>query len=222
MSSPLRVLIADDHLVVREGLRLILETADRFELVGQASDGEEAVQLAEELKPDVILMDLRMPGMSGIDAIKRIRERQPASEIVILTTYDEDDLMVEGLRAGARGFLLKDVSRETLFHTMQVAARGETVLGADTMRRLLDASGATHGRPARTAFHLTARELQILHAIVRGERNKDIAVQLGITERTVKAHLSSTYSKLGVQSRAAAVATAMRRGLVSTRDPVSS
>ncbi len=222
MSSPLRVLIADDHLVVREGLRLILETADRFELVGQASDGEAAVQLAEELKPDVILMDLRMPGMSGIDAIKQIRERQPASEIVILTTYDEDDLMVEGLRAGARGFLLKDVSRETLFHTMQVAARGETVLGADTMRRLLDASGATHGRPARTAFHLTPRELQILRAIVRGERNKDIAVQLGISERTVKAHLSSTYSKLGVQSRAAAVATAMRRGLVSTRDPVSS
>ena len=128
MSEAIRLLVADDHLIVRQGLRLILETEDGFELVGEASDGAEAVKLASELQPDVILMDLRMPGMDGLTAIEHLAESQPEIAIVILTTFNEDELMVRGLRAGAKGFLLKDTGREALFDSIRAAARGEGAL----------------------------------------------------------------------------------------------
>ncbi|HQI86998.1 MAG TPA: response regulator transcription factor, partial [Anaerolineae bacterium] len=137
MSDPIRVLIADDHLIVREGLRLILETAEGMELVGEATDGAEAVRLASQLQPDVVLMDLRMPGMDGLTAIERLRDTHPHIAVVILTTYNEDDLMVRGLRAGARGFLLKDTDRETLFHAIRAAARGEMLLKPEIVARVL-------------------------------------------------------------------------------------
>ena len=218
--SRYRVVIADDHLVVREGLKLILETEEDFELVGQAQDGATAVQLAREVEPDLILMDLRMPGMGGIEAIEQIHDANPDTAVVILTTYDEDNLMVRGLRAGARGYLLKDVDRETLFHTMRAAVRGNTVLSAEAVSTLLARSKSNNDAdPSFASTSLTPRELQILGAITRGRRNKDIGADLGITERTVKAHVSSIYAKLGVASRAAAAATAISEGLVSPGSP---
>lgn len=209
MTDPVRVLIADDHLIVREGLRLILETAEGMELVGEAADGAEAVRLAGQLQPDVVLMDLRMPGMDGLTAIERLRATQPHIAVVILTTYNEDDLMVRGLRAGARGFLLKDTDRTTLFNAIRAAARGEVLLKPEIVAHLLTHTTAP---TSSGGLELTEREHEVLEAVAQGERSKEIGARLGITERTVKAHLTSIYNKLGVDSRAAAVAAAAQRG----------
>lgn len=207
-----RVLIADDHLIIRQGLRLILETEDDLDLVGEASDGAEALQLCAELHPDVVLMDLRMPGIDGITAIEKLRQTQPEIAVVILTTFNEDELMLRGIRAGARGFLLKDTDRQTLFDAIRAAARGETLLRPEIMSRLLKiaAAPAVESNP----FHLTEREREVLAAVARGQRSKEIALELRITERTVKAHLASIYQKLGVDSRAAAIAVAAQNGLL--------
>ena len=213
--SNVRVLVVDDHLIVREGLSLILETADGMELVGEAADGAAAVRLCRELAPDVVLMDLRMPGMDGLTAIGLIRQQMPGVAIIILTTYDEDDLMVRGLQAGARGFLLKDTDRATLLDAIRAAARGQTMLSPDVMQRVL---AHTATAPFATAvggpLDLTERELEVLLAAAQGLRNKEIARDLSITERTVKAHLTSVYNKFGVDSRAAAIAVAAQRGLL--------
>ncbi len=210
-ADPIRILIADDHLIIREGLRLILETAEGMELVGEASDGAEALRLAGETRPDVILMDLRMPGMDGLTAIQHLSVEHPNIAVVILTTYNEDDGMVRGLQAGARAYLLKDTDRQTLFNTIRAAARGETLLQPEVLARLLTQRAA----PPSAAPELSERELEVLAAVGRGQRSKEIAYHLGISERTVKAHLASLYNKLGVDSRAAAVSTAIQRGLLS-------
>lgn len=215
MTDNIRVLIADDHLIVREGLRLILEAEPGFELVSEASDGAEALELAAEHQPDVVLMDLRMPRMDGLTAIEHLRAEQPQIAIVILTTFKEDDLMRRGLKLGALGYLLKDTDRARLFNTIRAAARGETLLQPEIMAQLLT---VPESEPASTESSddtgMTDRELEVLAAAAKGERSKEIAYRLGITERTVKAHLSNIYSKLGVDSRAAAVAEAMQRGLL--------
>ena len=212
----IHVLIADDHLVVREGLQLILGMEEDLQVVGEAENGETAVRLAGELQPDVVLMDLRMPGMGGLEAIEQILAQWPGMAIVILTTYNEDELMIRGLGAGARGFLLKDTGRETLFNTIRAAARGETLLQPDVMARVLAHTNQTARSPAPDGAYeeLTDRELQVLTAVARGDRNKEIALELGISERTVKAHLTNIYNKLGVDSRAAAVSVAMQHGLL--------
>lgn len=209
----IRVLITDDHLIVREGLRLILETAEDIEVAGEATDGAECLRLVAELKPDVVLMDLQMPRMDGITAIGHLRRDLPDTAIVILTTYNEDDLMLRGLQAGARGYLLKDSSREHLLDTIRAAAKGETLLKPEILARVLS-SQAQPKPAASTPVHsaLTERELEVLQSAARGERNKEIAYKLGITERTVKAHLASIYQKFGVDSRAAAVAVAAQKG----------
>ena len=214
----IKILIADDHLIIRQGLRLILETEPDFELVGEAADGAEAVSLCQKLRPDVALMDLRMPNMDGLTAIERLRAEQPGIAVVILTTFNEDDLMLRGLQAGARGYLLKDTDRATLFDTIRAAARGETLLTPDIMARLLSranvpSSESKSGGPT----NMTEREQQVLTAVARGGRSKEIAAQLGISERTVKAHLASIYNKLGVDSRAAAIAVAAQRGLLGEK-----
>ena len=209
----IRVLITDDHLIVREGLRLILETAEDIEVAGEATDGAECLRLVPELKPDVILMDLQMPRMDGITAIGHLRNEFAQIAIVILTTYNEDDLMMRGLQAGARGYLLKDSSREHLLDTIRAAAKGATLLKPEILARVL--SPQVQPKPAGStpmASTLTERELEVLHSAARGERNKEIAYKLGITERTVKAHLASIYQKFGVDSRAAAVAVAAQKG----------
>ena len=215
MSMPIRILVADDHFIVREGLRLILETDESMALIGEAANGKEAVELAGELNPDVILMDLRMPVLDGLSAIEIIRRQQPGIAIVILTNFNEDEMMVKGLGAGAKGFLLKDTDRETLLNTIRAAARGQTLLKPEIMARLMT---RTQHAPARTpeaaGVTLTGRELEVLRAIARGERSKEIAFKLGISERTVKAHIASIFSRLGVDSRASAIASAARLGLL--------
>ena len=218
----IRVVVVDDHLVVREGLRLILEKAGKgkgIALVGDATDGATALQLIEEAQPDVVLMDLRMPGMDGLEAIERIRTTWPQIAVVILTTYNEDDLMLRGLRAGACGYLLKDVSRETLFETIYAAARGELLVQPQIMARILSHTAPPTGHTATYAatvprLPLTERERAVLAAVARGERNKEIALRLGVTEHTIKAHLSSIYTKLDVDSRASAVARAIELGIL--------
>jgi NarL family two-component system response regulator YdfI len=183
--------------------------------VGEASDGAEAVSLCKKLKPDVVLMDLRMPNMDGLTAIEKLRDEQPDIAIVILTTFNEDELMLRGLQAGARGYLLKDTNRSTLFDTIRAAARGETLLKPEIMARVLAQKDA---HPAKSksdsTFNLTDREFEVLEAVARGERSKEVAAHLGISERTVKAHLASIYNKLGVDARAAAIAVAAQNGLL--------
>lgn len=213
MSAPIRILVADDHLIIRQGLRLILETQAGFEMVGEAADGAEAVNLCTELKPDVVLMDLRMPGMDGLTAIEHLRAQQPEIAVVILTTFNEDDLMMRGLRLGAKGYLLKDTDRETLFNTIRAASRGETLLRPEIIARVL-AQKSEAGAPACMQTELTERELEVLRGVAHGERSKEIAFRLGITERTVKAHLASIYNRLGVDSRAAAIAVAAQKGIL--------
>jgi NarL family two-component system response regulator YdfI len=216
MNDPIRILVADDHLIIRQGLRLILETEAGFELVGEAADGAEAVRLCAELHPAVVLMDLRMPGVDGLTAIERLQAEQPQVAVIILTTFNEDDLMLRGMQAGAKGYLLKDTDRETLFNSIRAAARGETLLKPEIMARLLLKAGAVN-TPANARTDLTGRELEVLKRVAQGERSKEIAIHLGISERTVKAHLAGIYNKLGVDSRAAAIAIAAQKGLLPSK-----
>jgi len=217
MSTPIRILVADDHLIVREGLRLILETDEEMQLIGEAVNGKEAVEFASQLNPDVILMDLRMPVLDGLSAIEIIRRQQPGIAIVILTNFNEDEMMVKGLSAGAKGFLLKDTDRATLLNSIRAAARGETLLKPEIMARLMARTNPTitQVRATTSGTSLTVRELEVLRSIARGERSKEIALALGISERTVKAHIASIFSRLGVDSRGAAIAEAARLGLLS-------
>jgi len=221
----IRIVVADDHLVVREGLRFMLEEAEEgFVLVGDASDGASALDVVSKVQPDVVLMDLRMPGMDGLEAIQRMRAAWPHIAVLILTTYNEDDLMIRGLQVGACGYLLKDTDRATLFRAIRAAASREMVVPPEVMARIL--SHAAHGissppvslaNTTRRETDLTERELEVLESLVRGERNKEIARHLTVTERTVRAHLSTIYMKLNVDSRAQAVAVAIERGLVPLR-----
>lgn len=210
-----KVLIVDDHFVVREGLKLILETNDSFEVIGEAENGKEALRFIEETKPDVILMDLNMPVMSGLEAIKALTEREISIPVIILTTYNEDDLMVKGIELGAKGYLLKDTGRDDLFRTLDSAIRGETLLQSNIMTKLLGVREKKVQPSMRTDKPvMTEKELFVLQAIAKGYRSKEIAFDMGIAERTVKAHLTNIYNKLGVDSRSEAVAVSIERGLI--------
>ncbi|MFO7538553.1 MAG: response regulator transcription factor [Chloroflexota bacterium] len=213
MTDKIQVLIVDDHTIVRGGLRLLLETADHIEVVGEAENGRVALTLAADLQPDLILMDLRMPEMDGLTAIGHLQAEQPHIAIIILTTYNEDDLMLRGLQAGARGYLLKDMSRGSLLDTIEAAVRGDTLLKPDILQRALAAQRPSTPPPTSAAeTNLTERELEVLRIAAEGETNKGIGLRLGITPRTAKAHLTSVYNKLGVDSRAAAIAVAAQKG----------
>ncbi|SEK60935.1 MULTISPECIES: response regulator transcription factor [unclassified Paenibacillus] len=211
-----KVLIVDDHWVVREGMKLILGTDDNYDVVGEAEEGNAALEQMEALKPDVILMDLNMPGgLSGLDTLKIMNEKNIQIPVIILTTYNEDELMINGLRLGAKGYLLKDTSRENLFRTLESALRGETLLQPEITARVF----AYRHKPAaeekpKNALSLTEKELIILQAVARGLRSKDIAFDMGMAERTVKAQLTNIYNKLGVDSRSEAVAVSVERGIL--------
>ena len=215
MSKAVKVVVADDHVIVRDGLKLILDTAEEIHIVGVAADGEEALKLVAEHEPDVVLMDLRMPNMDGLSAIEHINEDNPEIAVVILTTYSEDDMVLRALQLGAKGYVLKDVTRESLIDTILAAARGETLLSAQVMEKIVASTQGGADRAAGKAGidnTLTEREQQVLEAAAAGKTNKGIAFDLGISDRTVKAHLKSVYEKLGVDSRAAAIATAAQNG----------
>jgi DNA-binding NarL/FixJ family response regulator len=207
----IRVLIADDHMLVREGLRTILEVASDIELVGEAADGAEAVRLAGELNPDIVLMDLRMPTMDGMTATRQVKALYPQTQVIILTTYDDDEHIVGALRAGARGYLLKDAEREALFDAIRAANRGESLLPSAIVDRVV--ANLHEPRPTQVQ-RLSAREMEVLALLTQGAANKEIARSLEITERTVKAHVTGIFNKLGVSSRAEAVAVALRQGLL--------
>jgi NarL family two-component system response regulator YdfI len=219
MSKVIRVVAVDDHPIVREGLRLMLATSDDLVLVGDAPDGAAALRLIGEVQPDVVLLDVRMPGMDGVEVLEHIRNTWAQIAVLILTTYDEDDLMLRGLQAGARGYLLKESSLEAVFHAIRAAARGEIVVQPETMARILSHTAYATTPPSSSAsipsyMELTRREQEVLAGVARGERSKEIARRLGITERTVRAYLTNIYTKLNVDSRASAVAVAMEHGLL--------
>ncbi|MCX5086791.1 response regulator [Streptomyces sp. NPDC056121] len=209
--SLISLLIVDDHPVVRDGLRGMFESADDFTVLGEASNGVEAVELTARLDPDVVLMDLRMPGGNGVDAIKELTRRGARSRVLVLTTYDTDSDTLPAIEAGATGYLLKDAPREELFTAVRAAADGRTVLSPAVASRLVTAV-RTPAAPADEP--LSAREREVLALVAKGTSNKEIARVLFISEATVKTHLTHVYGKLGVKDRAAAVAVAYDRKIL--------
>lgn len=219
----IRVLLADDHHVVREGLATIVDLEDDMAVVGQAGDGVEAVALALELEPDVVLMDLQMPNMDGAQAIQEIRQQLPDVRILILTTYADEDHVLAGIRAGAHGYLLKDASPDRLLRAIRAVHRGESSLGSGVAATVLTkfrdvmaggSAGASGGPREPADDLLTPREQEVLELVARGLRNQDIGAELVISERTVKVHVSNILGKLGAGNRTEAVAEARRRGLL--------
>jgi two-component system NarL family response regulator len=204
-TAKIGVLIAEDHSLVRRGLAAIINMEEDVAVLGEAADGEEAVELWRQLRPDVILMDLRMPKLEGVEAIRRIRHEDPEAGIIVLTTFDHDEDIYAGLRAGAKAYLLKDVQPEELFRCIRAVHAGEAYLQPKVAAKLAQ---RVQEEP------LTGREEQILKLLAEGKSNRSIGVALHITESTVKSHLKSLFVKLDVTSRAEAIALAARRGLV--------
>lgn len=207
----IKIFIVDDHMVVREGLKLILETNDLFNVVGEASNGEELLSQIEEVSVDIILMDLNMPIMDGLETMKVLQEKNIQTPVIILTTYNEDKMMLQGMEMGAKGYLLKDTGREDLFRTIESATRGEILLQPEIMTRLIEAQ---KNKEVMEEDRLTEKEIVILRAASKGLRNKDIAYDLGIAERTVKAHFTNIFNKLNVSNRVEAVTRAVEIGLI--------
>ncbi|AGL19618.1 response regulator transcription factor [Actinoplanes sp. N902-109] len=207
----IKLLIVDDHPVVRDGLRGMFAGDTRFAVLGEAADGAEALAVARTVDPDVVLMDLRMPGMDGVTTIRALRRQGFRARVLVLTTYDTDSDVLPAIKAGATGYLLKDTPREELFRAVCAAHRGESVLSPAVAGRLM---GEVRS-PAREP--LSQRELEVLGLIAQGCSNRETATRLFISEATVKTHLLHAYAKLGVRDRAAAVATAFERGLLGNR-----
>jgi len=211
-TGPIRLLIADDHPVVRDGLSGMFSGDDGFEVIGEAANGAQAVTLACALKPDVILMDLRMPEMDGVAAIAELARRKLPARVLVLTTYDTDGDVVRAVEAGATGYLLKDSPRDELLRAVRAAARGEAALSPSVATRLLGQVRAPAQEP------LSQREFEVLEMVAGGATNREAAAKLFISEATVKTHLLHIYAKLGVSDRAAAVAEGFKRGLLRPGD----
>lgn len=211
---PIRVLIADDHRLFRQGLRQICETVGRMQVIGEAENGNEAVELARQLQPDVILMDIQMPALDGVEATRLITEHNPSARVIILTMYKQDQYVFEAIKAGARGYLLKDIDERELVEAVQAVHRGEALINPALAARLLDefrrlsqaAAGAGDVEP------LTPGEMDVLRLVAQGADNKTIAGRLAISEKTVANRLSEIYQKLHVANRTQAALLALRRG----------
>jgi two-component system NarL family response regulator len=201
----IRILVVEDHHVVRQGLVALLRTVPDMTVVAQAADGAEGVRLYREHKPDVTIMDLRLPVLSGVDAITQIRSEFPSARIIVLTTFDGDEDIYRALQAGARGYLLKDMFGEELMEAIRIVHLGRTRIPPAIAERLAERMGGPN---------LTNRELEVLQAIVAGKSNKEIAFGLGISEATVKTHINNILSKLGVTDRTQATTAALQRGIV--------
>ncbi len=233
MNDVIKVILADDHPVVRRGLAAIVDAEDDIQVVGEADNGEKVLALVHKLKPDVVLMDLQMPVLDGVAATKRIRTEAPATEVIILTTFKDDDFIYAGIAAGARGYLLKDAPPDRLVEAIRAAYRGEVLLNPEVAARVLDrlssminptepspAEASVDTRPSLKAVppKLTPRELDVLKLMARGLRNKEIADELVIAERTVKIHVGNILGKLQATNRTEAVAVALNMGLLTTSD----
>ena len=213
MAEAIKILIADDHPVVREGLFAMLSREPDFEVVGEAKDGVEAVNKANELSPDVVLMDLRMPELDGVEAINQIKSAKPETGFIILTTYSDDEYIFRGIEAGARAYLLKDAPRDELFKAVRTVHRGESLIQPVVASRVLDRL-AELSRRAPSGEELSQRELEVLRLIANGAANKEIGAELCIAQSTVKTHISSIFQKLGVNDRTGAVTEALKKGVI--------
>ena len=214
--ASIKILIVDDHEVVRDGLSVMLGREEDFTVVGEARNGKEAVEKASSLRPDVVLMDLRMPEMNGVEAMRQIRAEQDDAKFLVLTTYDSDEYIFDAIEAGAKGYLLKDASREELFRAVRTVNQGESLIEPGVVSRVLDrltelSRRAAHG-PDRPA--LSEREVEVLQLMARGSANKQIAADLSITESTVKTHIANIFQKLEVSHRTEAVTKAMSQGII--------
>ena len=209
----IRILVADDHPVYRDGLRALAARSPDLELVGEAADGTEAVAMAEQALPDVILMDLRMPGMTGIEATRAILDRRPETRILILTMSEDDDSLFAAMRAGARGYLPKDADSEELIRAIRAAALGEVIFGASIASRLQAFFAPSPGRATDPFPELTEREDEVLELIAQGRSNHEIAARLQISDKTVRNHVANVFNKLRVADRAGAIVRAREAGL---------
>ena len=212
--TEIRVLIADDHAVVRQGLRTFLELQEDIEVVGDAADGEAALAGVQRHEPDVVLMDLVMPNLGGVEAIRRLRALRPETRVLVLTSFLDDEKLFPAVRAGAAGYLLKDIEPAELVRAIRTVADGEALLHPAVAARLMEEFSDTERPVAEEA--LTAREREVLLLIARGLPNKQIALELGIAEKTVKTHVSSILSKLGLTDRTQAALYAVRAGLIES------
>ncbi len=209
-AAPIRVLIADDHPIVRDGLALILATAPDMEVVGEAADGAEALRAAERLRPDVLVLDLAMPGLDGVETIRRLRADGSRAGVLVFTAYDTDDRILAALRAGAAGYLLKGAPREEVFAAIRTIAAGGSLLPPLVATRLLRHVRGDEPEPE----DLTPRQHEVLRLLARGQQNKEIAAALHISERTAKFHVEAVLRRLGAGNRTEAAAIAARRGLL--------
>ncbi len=215
MADPIRVLIVDDHSVVREGLRAFLELQAGLEVVGEAADGEEAIEAGARLRPDVILMDLVMPQLGGVAAMRRLREQVPGARIIVLTSFLDDDKLLPALRAGAAGYLLKNAEPHEIARAVRAAHAGEALLDPVVAARLVETLAADDGQ--EPLDRLTPREREVLVLIGRGYSNKRIANELELSEKTVKTHVGHVLAKLGVTDRTQAAVVAVRAGILGPR-----
>jgi DNA-binding NarL/FixJ family response regulator len=214
MATPIRVLIADDHPLFRDGLRALLNSIPQTEMVGEAANGEEVLKQAATLRPDVILMDIQMPGLNGVDATKLILRADPDIGIVVLTMFEDDDLVFAAMRAGARGYILKGADQTEILRAIGAAVRGEALFGAPIAKRLTHFFSAPRSSPSAQAFpELTGREREVLDLIAQGYSNREIAERFVLSPRTVRNHISSIFSKLQVADRARAIVLAREAGL---------
>ncbi len=212
--STIRVMIVDDHTVVRDGVATMLGRQPDISVVGEAANGQEAVDIAKSLSPDVILMDLRMPEMDGVEAMHHIRKDNQEVKFIVLTTFDTDEYIFHAIEVGAKGFLLKDASREDLFEAVRAVHRGESLVQPGVAARLLDRF-AEMSRPTPTDSLLSTRELEVVQLMSTGAANKEIAGSLSISESTVKTHVANIFQKLDVNDRTGAVTTAVQKGIIT-------